>query len=479
MFESSSAFGFFDYFRIPYQVAGDASPPGTLRISDRRAGPRLHWLPATEQATPAWFVLNGTIPIFGAVTADAPRTPGWEPWLPITTPTGERHASVWLRPDGSVLLPFDPDELISNLLSERYRTAGSGGPAATAMGLARRGYHRLRPLLPRSLQIRLRQRFSGVQQRSTFPAWPVESALHDLYCLLFDLLARIAGEQVPYVSLWPQGYTWALVLTHDVETQAGHDNLHLLRDLELSLGLRSSWNFVPRRYDTDERVLDGLRAAGCEVGVHGLYHDGRDFASLRTFRRRLPEIHDRAQRWGASGFRSPALHRVWDWMPELRFEYDSSYPDTDPYQPVPGGCCSLLPYHNAQLVELPITLAQDFVLFDLLQHSDEALWLQKVEHVRRCGGMALVLTHPDYMMDPARRAAYERFLDVRNDLTAWNALPSEVAAWWRRRGASAAQREPSHWRVIGPAAEEAHVAFAGDPDGVAVAPTGERLGRSL
>jgi hypothetical protein len=50
-------------------------------------------------------------------------------------------------------------------------------------------------------------------------------------------------------------------------------------------------------------------------------------------------------------------------MASLPFEYDSSYPDTDPFEPQPGGCCSWLPYFNGPLVELPITLPQDHTLF--------------------------------------------------------------------------------------------------------------------
>jgi hypothetical protein len=106
-------------------------------------------------------------------------------------------------------------------------------------------------------------------------------------------------------------------------------------------------------------------------------------------------------------------------------------------------------------------LAQDFVLFDLLQNTDEALWIEKMDYVRGCGGMALCLTHPDYMTEPWRREAYGRFLtDAAGDITAWRALPSEVAAWWRRRSASGVQKEADGWRVVGPAADEAHVAFA-------------------
>lgn len=495
MFTASRECAFFDYFRVPYDVADVPSPPlasnlptghpllapASLTVAENPAAARLYWLPARPSPPPrasaGRYLLDGAIPIFGTVASDVVlaellQRAGWHRLFEILTASHDRYASVWRHPDGSVLLPFDPAEMIENCWSERYRSIGTRGVVSTGLGLARRGYYRLRPYLPRSLQIRLRQLFSGLQQRATFPAWPVERALHDLYGLLFDLVASVAGEQVPYVSLWPYGHQWALVLTHDVETAVGYEHLHLLRDLEASMGLRSSWNFVPRRYDTDERVVRDLQGAGFEVGVHGLVHDGHDLGNLRTFRQRLPEIHRHASRWGAVGFRSPALHRVWEWMPELAFDYDSSYPDTDPYQPLPGGCCSVLPYHNGSLVELPITLAQDFVMFDLLQNRDEALWLEKVEYVRRCGGMALVLTHPDYMLERPRLEAYERFLAaVRDDPVVWKALPAEVAAWWRRRSVSCVQWQDGRYQVAGPA-EGAHVAFAGDPSAVHA-----RLGR--
>ena len=51
---------------------------------------------------------------------------------------------------------------------------------------------------------------------------------------------------------------------------------------------------------------------------------------------------------------------------------------------------------NGELVELPITLPQDHTLFSILGERDERLWVAKTEHIRRRGGMALALTHPDY-----------------------------------------------------------------------------------
>ena len=105
---------------------------------------------------------------------------------------------------------------------------------------------------------------------------------------------------------------------------------------------------MPKRYEVPESVLMDLANRGCEVGIHGLYHDGRDLESARMLQERLPEMVRYAQQWGAGGFRSPATQRGWDLIAALPFDYDSSYPDTDPFEPQGGGCCSWLPFMNGR-----------------------------------------------------------------------------------------------------------------------------------
>jgi hypothetical protein len=147
-------------------------------------------------------------------------------------------------------------------------------------------------------------------------------------------------------------------------------------------------------------------------------------------------------------------------MPLLAFDYDSSYPDTDPFEPYAGGCCSWLPYFNDRLIELPITLPQDHTLFTILGHTDESLWLEKIDHLKRQGAMALLLTHPDYMLDQQVLRAYTRVLErFADDRTVWKALPREVSAWWRRRSESSLESTPEGWRVVGPATGEAKINY--------------------
>jgi hypothetical protein len=445
--------------RVPY--ATSAATQVDTRLDGFSIGDRALLWPVNGGAVGRYVLGNG-IPLYARVVSDAERDQtigsSWER-VAVVARDGVPVASVRRGPDGSLLLPFDPNEACLMLLSERY-----AGVAQSRRGLKRgamRAYYRFRPAMPRSFQIWLRRRYSVVQARTAFPRWPAETALDDLQHWLLASLAAVAGEPVPWLRPWPQGRAWALVLTHDVETLMGLGNIAPLRGIEESLGLRSSWNFVPRRYEVPDELVRSLVDDGFEVGVHGLYHDGRDLESLATLRARLPAMRSYAERWGAVGFRSPATHRRWEWMSMLGFEYDSSYPDTDPFEPQGGGCCSFLPYFNEDMVELPITLAQDHTLFVILQEESDARWIEKTELLRQRGGMALLNVHPDYMLEPHRLAVYRRYLErYAGDSSLWHALPREVNAWWRRRSRTFIERRNGHWVTAGEGADEASVALA-------------------
>jgi hypothetical protein len=152
------------------------------------------------------------------------RTLTWPIASGATTAGGE-HEAVRRDKNGNLFLPFDPSDAAEVLLTERYRKGRrSRSAAATA-------YYRVRPAIPRPLQIGVRRRLRHVQARTSFPAWPVEPALHDLYDLVLGLLAELAQRPVPYIAAWPRPYRWSLILTHDVETGAGRDNVDAVRRL--------------------------------------------------------------------------------------------------------------------------------------------------------------------------------------------------------------------------------------------------------
>lgn len=334
-------------------------------------------------------------------------------------------------------------------------------------------YYRVKPLMPRSLQLAVRRAYARRQAERTFPAWPCESVLVDAWhAELRRAVAARGGAPAPFVGLWPQGKQFACVLTHDVEGSAGVENIPRVLEVERRHGFVSSWNFVAEWYPIPDGTFERIREAGCEVGLHAVKHDGRLFQSRARFEAELPKIHEYLERWQAEGFRSPATGRNADWMHELGCSYDTSFPDTDPFEPQPGGCCSIWPFFFGDVIELPITLVQDHTLFEILREPTNARWEAKSEWLMRHGGLITLLTHPDYLLDDGLLDRYDRFLtflSARRD-DGWFALPRDVARWWRDRSALSCVEEGGEARLVGPADARATVAWASVADhGVEIA----------
>ena len=477
MFAATESFLLFDYFRVPYERTARArgTPQANAHLDGAvgRVGSAgddsspLLWARCaarTRGSVEGRFTLD-SVPIFASVLPDEEAKSllsklggGWHRSTPICDTDGNWIASIWTGTDGSIFLPFDPNEVIERYWTESYLDLDGSRWGRVTHSTARRAYYRARPLVPRAAQLLARRCFSSRQSKRQFPGWPVETALHDFYRMLFTILSGLAREAIPMISPWPGEHSWALILTHDVETVAGYENIELLCDIEMSAGYRSSWNFVPKNHHLrHENVLDRLWANGFEVGVHGLYHDGRDIAEIDA---RLPEIRRYAERWRASGFRSPSTLRSREAMPRLLFDYDSTYFDTSPFEPQPGGCCTWLPYMIENLVELPITLPQDHTLFEILGADDGEIWLDKARFLRSQSGMALALTHPDYGGNERLVDAYRILLaEFAEDSTAWKALPRDVSEWWQKRAASELRRQNGCWEIVGPAADDGTVSF--------------------
>jgi hypothetical protein len=139
--------------------------------------------------------------------------------------------------------------------------------------------------------------------------------------------------------------------------------------------------------------------------------------------------------------------------------YDSSFPDTDPFEPHAGGCCSIFPYFIGDLVELPITLVQDHTMWDILRQPGIDLWLEKTEWIRRHHGLVNVIVHPDYVLADERLDLYERLLSaLANYDDGWHALPRDVAGWWKARASM--HVDPNGDAVLGSNGWTATVAHA-------------------
>jgi hypothetical protein len=380
-----------------------------------------------------WLAHDGWS-VFARCRADGEHA-GGRPIAAFGLPNG-REVSARHMPDGTVVVPFDTSEAYENFIREAWKS-----------GLPRRGltsrqldlYYRLKRLIPREVQLRVRRAVVRRQRLPEFPRWPVDTSVSQLLRFHALCLATAAGTpDGEFVWFWPSGQRCALTLTHDVERADGLRNMVEIADLEEELGFRSSFN-LGAWYDPDPGVLRDLRSRGFEIGIHGLVHDRSLFESRTSFEQQQPGIRGLKDRFGAEGFRSPATHRVFDWLGELPIAYDCSIPNSDPYEPQPGGCCSVWPFFIGDVVELPWTLTQDHIVFTLLQHRSPALWLEQAATIEREHGLIQCLSHPDdgYLGDGAKREIYREFLRAMAERDGiWHALPRDVAAWWRARDAA-------------------------------------------
>jgi len=356
-------------------------------------------------------------------------------WCPLA----DVPPAVWqdaIRAAAPLLeLPDLADEVALDALLALTLGEGQFGADHWRLSRAKTWYYRLKPLLPRPV-IRLLRRVYHAGPGATPLGWPVEGRyVRFQWAVMRHVLLALDCTAMPFVRFWPDAARCALVLTHDIETADGQDVVREVAALEERYGFRSSFNFVPERYRVDTTLLAELRTRGFEIGVHGLTHDGKLFASHAEFMRRAARINEYLAAWDAVGFRAPCTLRHPAWMQALAIDYDLSFFDTDPHEPIPGGVMAIWPFQMGHFVELPYTLVQDHTLTTILKHTTPQVWLDKLAFIARYHGMALLNTHPDYLRDRVTWAVYEAFLAALNERRRdfWHALPHEVAAWWCAR----------------------------------------------
>jgi hypothetical protein len=345
---------------------------------------------------------------------------------------------------GLSLQPDDVDHLLALVLGE-----GQFGLDHWQLSPARRWYYKLKPFVPRTLTRFLRRVHSSSARGSHHLGWPIEDRYARFQGEVMRQLLIVTGQRsIGYRPFWPDGQRCAFVITHDIETEEGQAYVRAVADLDESFGFRSSFNFVLERYPLDHELFTDLRQRGFEIGVHGVRHDGKLFSSHAEFMRRAKCINAHLKGLDAVGFRSPLTMRNPEWMQALEIEYDLSFFDTDPYEPMPGGTMSIWPFILGRFVELPYTLMQDCTLTTVLGETAPRLWLEKVDFIESYQGMVLVNTHPDYLSKPVNWEIYADFLQaMRRRGGYWHALPREVARWWRARAASADVSDPYLARV--------------------------------
>ena len=258
-------------------------------------------------------------------------------------------------------------------------------------------YYRIKNLIPAALRHRLNSAAIRMRAKREFPRWPCESALIEYWLDWLRInLHALNRSDAWHIGFWPGGAKCSIVLTHDVEGRLGMSRMEQMADLEERYNFRSAWNLPLAQYEIDWNLIDRLRRRGFEFGAHGLSHDGRLFRSEGDFTELAPLLQELARSHDLNGFRAPSTLRRAEWISKLSFDFDCSFSDSDPYEPQPGGTCSVFPFFLANMVELPYTMPQDHTLIHLLHRSPTQVWEMKAQWIESRGGMILTLVHPDY-----------------------------------------------------------------------------------
>lgn len=208
------------------------------------------------------------------------------------------------------------------------------------------------------------------------------------------------------------------------------------------------------------RVFRELSRKGVEFAVHGLAHLDYTLLAPERVERDLRQALSVFEQAGVpvSGFRFPYLRcnrALLQILERLPFEYDSSIPCfwpkhldilrhgngvlhrmIDQYQPTSPERVPVLPAAQGPLVELPVSLPDDDILFDRIpakrRNVVSGIWIAILQEVHARGELFVLQLHP------------ERYRFLKNALAAvleeaaslggvWIAPLGEIVRWWKRR----------------------------------------------
>ncbi|MFQ5586794.1 MAG: hypothetical protein ACE5GF_08250 [Thermodesulfobacteriota bacterium] len=301
-----------------------------------------------------------------------------------------------------VAVNFDFFEWERRLLHEEYKSFKR--PLYTRLPFP---YYRI-PLPLRNMGLRALSSLGGggkeKERLQKFPSFPTEPALDQMRRTIWEAAATVVKIKLnkrPYHG----GKRGCLLLTHDIETSEGLRNVEHMRAIERSFDYPSSWSIISKRYTTNDTLLISLIDEGCEIISHGYLHDGRiPYLRRGEILKRLEHLFI-VKPWlkgKVNGYRSGQLvtsPRLFRCVAQ-RFKYDLSLPDTEKNGPYgTRGCCSIYPfYHGANILEIPLTVPQDYFYLHIHRYTKERilnLWERKIDYIEKNNGVAVLLLHPD------------------------------------------------------------------------------------
>jgi len=304
------------------------------------------------------------------------------------------------------------------------------------------------PFSYRLIPSSIRNRFFKAKRSVTAFREELLGPIEFLRSLFLASLAIASKDPIPIIGFWRRGKSYALAVSHDVETQLGlEDGAGRLIEVEKELGIRSTWNLPTNRYPLSSQLVIALAQNG-EVGGHDTKHDGRlFFASITDKLDRVKRCRERLEflsRRPVRGFRAPLLQHSRELVETLGkagYEYDSSMPSWEPLSPTslkPHGVGTVFPFLISGLVEIPVSMPQDHQLIRVGGLGVAAAVDQLLEvsrWIKKTGGACVLLVHPDYEFGQEEgRDEYLRLLtSFRSDPACDIMTLGEMAQWWTYR----------------------------------------------
>lgn len=388
-----------------------------------------------ENLRPPWLIDNNMGPVFfpfvykNTVEGDV---------LAFLNNGKDRFPAI-VRKGDKIIFNFDPLGTVDFMQNEQYLVSN-------------RLFYRFLPiqyhLIPGRIRIYIKKLSVLIEkkvvnkERLKFPSWPIEASVETIKYIYFSCQRLLGNQDLTLLPYWPENKKFAVILSHDIDTNEGFRNIDKFIGIEKKYNFHSCWFVVGKLFSRHKDQLCALIQDGFEIGCHGYLHDNKLTSFTREkMRDSLLKCSEMFRKLGVKGFRSPSLLRsrqLFEVLGEF-FLYDTSVPDTEAFLQIAprSGCCTVFPYAvSGSLLELPITLPLDSTLLALGFGPDQVfeIWKDKIEWVKKVGGIAHIATHAEsyYSGNDNMLRAYERLLSfISQDSDCWTANPADVALWWQ------------------------------------------------
>lgn len=333
---------------------------------------------------------------------------------------------------GKLIYGFDPEIEIKNLLEESY--VKKSRPLYTYLPFH---YHKI----PFNRQLnKLLIKF--LRDTKKFPSWPIDNSVDTIRYSFLKSVETLTNKVLKTKKIWPNNKKFAIVISHDVDKKDGIRNADKFLELESRKGLRSTWFLLSNYYHIEKSFLDKIVRNKCEIALHGYNHDNKiAYLNESMIKKRLNHGFGKFKGYKLKGFRSPALLTtpMLEKVLSKHFLYDSSVVDTEMFlsDSKNTGCCTVFPFFRNNILHLPITIPIDSLLIfrSFTQNQIYNLWVKKIEHIRKMGGLALLATHTEsaYIANKKYFPIYERFINYISKCDdAWIATCFDIATWWNK-----------------------------------------------